>query len=530
VACSRRLLAALLAAVGGASAQPALATTAGAAPVAALSDDQIRIVAQFPASLLGAGFQVTRDAGDRRHAASETLGAGVLGGTGLVSLDVSRADLPADNGVAFIQVIAALPLAGTDTALLSVASLGLTEQTLAGTPVMTLVPPAPVVVPTYTEEEVRTLTGGGGRTGEEPLSDGEIAQMQADTEAQHVDQAQQDPQALPGWGGQQTAAVSGATTGTGSEQSAEDVLLQPANPSRARQNGPDVTLATAPLKMSSATVDQVTDSKDITGVYTFRSWSTQGYGMRAQFSMASTAETITQNGIRTEAGGFGVNGTTSLSKQSSSSNTTTDTWPMRSDCWRDASGVTVQGDGPDCTNLFYGFIGAYGHDTWRWERHVSTTCSAGWVCFHSVYETLRNRYYIGGTFNDEFVGMTNYEKRPSSVRAGSFGNWTGYEPGSTRKSDFNVSFTRSAGATVGVKATWGSTFGGATFESTTSQRNESLSTMNYELRRLIKSNSTENFIFKYWYYDVTGQRQKDHFSCELNPGWVSNGACWNYGS
>ena len=72
--------------------------------------------------------------------------------------------------------------------------------------------------------------------------------------------------------------------------------------------------------------------------------------------------------------------------------------------------------------------------------------------------------------------------------------------------------------------------GSATFESTTSQRNESLSTMTYEFRRLVQNGSTDNFLYKFWYYDVTGKRQLDHFSCELNPGWVSNGACWNNGS
>jgi hypothetical protein len=547
----------LVAAIGGVVLIPGLLVTTPAhgSPVSAATPaDAVRIVAQFPVSLAGASVQITRDSGTLTHAASETLHAGVLPGTGLLSVDVPREGLPADNGVAFVQAIAVVPIPGTGTALQSIASLGVTAQTLADMPVMTLVPPAPQVVPSYSFDEVRALTGGGGREGEEPPTSADIEQMQAETEAQPVAQPAQGTQGLPVRGGQAAGAGSnpgdsvptgdgvaaepepGTTeptepTGTGSAGTVEDVLLGPANPSRARQNGPDVVVSTAPLKMTNATMDSVTDSRDITGVYTFRSWSTQGYGMRAQFSMASTAETTTQNGIRTEVGGFAVNGTTSLSKQASTSSTTKDTWPMRSDCWRDSqTGVTVQGDGPDCTNLFYGFIGAYGHDTWRWERHVTTSCVAGWTCSNTIYETVRNYYYLGGTFNDEFVGLTNYEKQPSSVRAGSFGNWTGYEPGSTRQSDFNVSFTRTRGASVGVKGTWGSTFGSATFESTTSQRNESLSTMTYELRRLVRSDSTENFLYKYWYYDVTGKRQLDHFSCELNPGWVSRGTCWNYGS
>jgi len=543
----RRVLVATVALVGAAATLPALATTAAAVPSLTVPADSVRIVAQFPASLAGGGFMITRDAGTRTQAATETLLTGEVPPSGLVSVEVSRDGLPADNGVAFIQVLAAVPIPGTDTALQSVASLGLTDRTLAETPIMTLVPPVPTTVPTYTNEQAVALTGGGGRIGEAPPTPAEIDRMQTDTEAQPVDEpthaaqalpergaAEQPAGALPSTDGVAARPDTGASSSSGSvadAQSVGDVLAGPADPSRARQNGPDVALSTAPLQVNRVSMDSVTDAQDITGVYTFRSWSTQGYGMRAQFSMSSTAETVTQNGIRTEAGGFGVNGTTSLSKQSSTSSTTTDTWPLRSDCWRDsATGVTVQGDGPDCSNLFYGFIGAYGHDTWRWERHVSTNCSAGWVCFNTVYETLRNRYYIGGTFNDEFVGMTDYEKRPSSIRAGSFGNWTGYEPGSTRQSDFNVSFTRSRGATVGVKATWGSTFGSATFESTTSQRNESLSTMTYELRRLVKVGGADNFLYKFWYYDVNGSRQLDHFSCELNPGWVSTGACWNYGS
>ncbi|MFL6094582.1 MAG: hypothetical protein ACJ71Y_03960 [Blastococcus sp.] len=544
----RRRVVAVAAVVGSAALLPGLVILgpAQASPSALVDADSVRIVAQFPVSLAGAVVQVTRDAGTRTLAATETLHSGVLAGSGLLSVEVPRETLLADNGGAFVQVIAALPIPGTKTALQSIASLGMTGESLAETPLMTLTPPAPEVVPTYSFAEAAAVTGGGGRTADPTPTAADIAQMQAGTEAQPVEHPAEPAQALPERGraaqgtealpaGEDTAAAdpgsTSSTDGASGATSAEDVLAQPADPSRARQNGPDVALATAPLQVREVSMDSVTDAQDIYGVYTFRSWSTQGYGMRAQFAMSSTAETITQNGIRTEAGAFAVNGTTGLSKQSSTSSSTTDTWPMRSDCWRDSStGVTVQGDGPDCTNLFYGFIGAYGHDTWRWERHVSTNCSAGWVCFNTIYETLRNRYYIGGTFNDEFVGMTDYEKRPSAVRAGSFGNWTGYEPDSTRQSDFNQSFTRSRGVTVGVKATWGTTFGSATFESTTSQRNERLATMNYSLRRLVYVGGTDNFVYKFWYYDVTGAMQFDHFSCELNPGWVSKGACWNYGS
>jgi hypothetical protein len=519
--------------VGGAALLSTLTAPAGAAPAAQVPGDSVRIVAQFPAALVGGGFQITRDAGTRTHAASETLATGLLPDSGLVTVDVPRADLPADNGVAFVQVLAAVPVPGTGKALQSVASLGVTEQTLADTPVMTLVPPAPSLVRMYSFEEARALTGGGGQTGQTPPTAAEIAQMQAATEAQPVampEQAQpgtSQPTDLPEDAGADLRDTAADADGV----SLEEALTGPANPSRRLQNGPDVPLSTDELRPNMVMADTVTDARDIYGVYTFRSWSTQGYAMWATFKMAATAETVTQNGYRAEAGAFSVNGTTSMSKEASTKNTTTDTWPKRSDCWRNnATGQfpAGAGDGPDCSNLFYGFIGAYGNDTWRWERHVSTTCSAGWVCFNTVYETLRNRYYIGGTFNDDFIGLQNYQQRPSSIRAGSFGNWTGVLPGSQRQSDFNVSFTKTRGATVGVQSSWGTAFGSATFESTTSQRNESLATMLYEFRYIDTGSGDGNSIYRSWYYDHDGGRRFDHFSCEFNPGWT--GTCWTYGS
>ncbi|WP_155858733.1 hypothetical protein [Candidatus Blastococcus massiliensis] len=541
---SRRLPATVLAFLVGASLVPGMTATATAAPSVALPADSVRLVAQFPATLAGAGFQVTRDAGTRTQAASETLRSGALPPSGLLSVTLPKVDLPADNGVAFLQAIAVLPIPGTDTALQSVASVGITDHTLTETSVVTLTVPVPKVVPTYTPKEVHALTGGGGRTGEEPPDETEIARMQQETEAQPVAVPDQGQVVLPARAGTEGGEAAPARNepeygdpapeeGVGEDGGAlENRLEGPATPSRPAQNGPDVPLSTPPLRTVSYTNDQVTDAQDIYGVYTFRSWSTQGYGMRAQFKMSATAETVTQNGWRSEAGAFEVNGSMSVSKQSSNSSTTADTWPMRSDCWRSETGVvpSVQGDGPDCTNIFYGFIGAYGNDTWRWERHVSTTCFEAFICSQTVYETVRNRWYIGGTFSDDFIGLTNYEKRPSAVRSGSFGNWTGLDPGSTRQSDFNASFTRTRGATVSVKATWGSAFGSVTFESTTSQRNESLASMTYEVRRLVRNGETQNFMYKYWYYDHDGRRRYDHFSCELNPGWVSTGACWNNGS
>jgi hypothetical protein len=524
----RRLLVATLALVGAAATLPALATTAAAVPALTVPADSVRIVAQFPTALVGAGVQITRDDGTRTTAVSQTIHSGLVPSNGLVSIDVPRAGLTADNGGAFLQVIAAVPVPGTKTALQSVASLGLTEQTLTQIPVITLTPPAPEVVPTYTSEESRALTGGGDRVGEDPPTAAEIVQMQAATAAQPVEPPHQD---MPGLDVDSTGAT--GVVGAGETSPEETLLDGPANPSRPLQNGPDIALATPALRATSASMDQVTDARDIYGVYTFRSWSTQGYGMFAQFKMSSTAETITQNGTRTEAGAFSVNGTTSVSRQSSSSSTTADTWPKRSDCWtNEGTGQYPAGigDGPDCGNLFYGFIGAYGNDTWRWERHVSTSCSAGWVCFDTVYETLRNRLYIGGTFNDDFVGYQDFGMRPSSIRAGSYGNWTGLLPGSVRQSDFNVSFTKARGATVGVQASWGTAFGSATFESTTSQRNESLASMTYELRDL-KFSGTGGAIKTFYYYDYDGARRYDHFSCEFNTGWTSSrNSCWVTGS
>jgi hypothetical protein len=76
----------------------------------------------------------------------------------------------------------------------------------------------------------------------------------------------------------------------------------------------------------------------------------------------------------------------------------------------------------------------------------------------------------------------------------------------------------------------GSAYGSATFDSTTSQRNESLATMSYDFRDPAYIGSSTGFMNQFWYYDMDGNKRFDHFSCEFDSGYAGNSTCWAYGS
>lgn len=263
-------------------------------------------------------------------------------------------------------------------------------------------------------------------------------------------------------------------------------------------------------------------ARDIAGVPAFRGWSGRYGGMTNTFSVEVGTSQKWDNGLRLKAGPFEVSGSTTRTVGAGGS----DTWPLRGDCWSDS-----QYNQPPCS--FPGHESKWGRDTWRWERNINTVCSsAGFfpVCNSWEDENLFNKQYDGGTENGN-VTSANYNQRPSSIRAGTYGSWSEHLPGASRKTWMENAVSYGAAASISIN--FPESMGSATFSSSMTHQNTTKVTNDYAFRTgLPWFSSAPGWpagTGKWYRYDFGTSWQYEFFACEWAPGWTG-GSCWDNGS
>jgi len=265
-------------------------------------------------------------------------------------------------------------------------------------------------------------------------------------------------------------------------------------------------------------------SKNIVGVRAFRGWSHNIHGARGGFEVETSAVQKWQSASRASATAFNVNGGVERTVSRSNGAGIADRWPQLGDGFKDQP-------------WWDGHMGNYGRDTWRWERRAYTDpyCQIVICAVKPTYEVeyLFETSYDGGTEN---TGASNrlegYYKRPSEIRAGVWGQWARYAPGSSGRFHLERASEYARSATVSVSLTQQeSANGSATFASSMSHQ---------RLQRIINTLTVSSDEGTGWAYRYDGNHspfQWQYWSCEWAPGWhyttnhsgEQGNGCWRDG-
>jgi len=275
---------------------------------------------------------------------------------------------------------------------------------------------------------------------------------------------------------------------------------------------------------------------DMPGQRAFRGTSHRVKGATSRFEMHAADTQRWQNGYRYQAGPFAVQSHTDRTL-----GTSQDTfWPVRSDCWD----PSLPHDGPNCTSNGQegnadGRQKKFGNDTWRWAQGIHASCLPipllPCIEVYWTHESLFNKQYDGGTDSecapDCAWDLTGYYKKPTEVRANTWGSWAQFTPGSSvglfRTND------NSYGSGVTVDISFPESFGSTSFTSSTKHTKASKWGDWHWFRP-----TTDYTHFYKWYRYALGSTgyANEGWSCEFdddrgtgNPG-PPGGSCWNRGS
>jgi hypothetical protein len=239
------------------------------------------------------------------------------------------------------------------------------------------------------------------------------------------------------------------------------------------------------------------------GIQALRGISVHPVGSVAHAELTSSSQQVWQIGVSYDGKPFTVTGTAAHDKTTSQ----TDTWPDRPDCYYPPSTF----DSGNCAT--YNGVGAmniYGRDQWYVDDEVAEIVN--WTSGDVIYlrdDKVYNDTYIGGTEYDLADSEDNFYLAPHAIRAGMYGAWASYLPGSTTTVHLNDSFEYSEGATVAIP-------GGPSFTSTMKQNHTYAVTNTIVMRP-----TSEVGVATFYRYDMGDSVFKhEYWSCELAPGWT----------
>lgn len=241
------------------------------------------------------------------------------------------------------------------------------------------------------------------------------------------------------------------------------------------------------------------------GIQALRGISVHPIGSVAHAEVTNTSQQVWQIGVSYDSAPFKVTGTAAHDKTTSQ----TDTWPDRPDCYYPPN----TRDSGDCAT--YNGIGAmniYGRDQWYVDDELGEVInySSGDVIYLRS-DKVYNDSYIGGTEYDFADNEAYFYRAPHSIRAGIFGAWATYLPGSTTVVHLTDSYEYELGATVSIPS-------GPSFTSTMKQNHT------YGVTNTIKMRTTAQVgIYKFYRYDMAESVfQHEYWSCELAQGWTKS--------
>lgn len=262
---------------------------------------------------------------------------------------------------------------------------------------------------------------------------------------------------------------------------------------------------------------------DYHGIRAFRGHAVRPIGANNTFKVLNSNAQKWDNGYRTSAGPFRLDGSTTRQMTASQE----DGWPERGDCWN----PPTPGDRNCATDATEA---KWGRDTWRWERHRVYYCSyspsGGQYCNSVTDERLRERSYDGGTETPSYGSPGNnfWYEQPSRVDAGAYGAHAPYfqDSDSKRSLENSVSYSNSAYLSINPPNGWGSAEFSSTMVNTTTRQ-----TTNW-----IEFRNDLPWMGRWWRYDGgqaaggTEPWQREFWSCEWTPGWTGGTDCWPWGS
>lgn len=264
--------------------------------------------------------------------------------------------------------------------------------------------------------------------------------------------------------------------------------------------------------------DCIVSAHDIYGVRSFRGYSHRPSGARNVFRVEASNTQQWQNGHRFSAGPFTANGSTSRQKTI----TLIEDWPRRGDCWS----VNTTYNDVDCSGTGRHF--KTGSDTWRWEKHLISSCFFG-VCSFSTEEILREKSYDGGTQGDGPEEFVNYYAHPDDIEAGRWGSRAVYGPGfrTSVTLDQSVTYGNGAEITVGYPEAFSSASFSSDVTNSTAQKVHNMTEFRNDLPWFTQPGGPLPHEAGKWYrYDNKTSWRWEYYSCKWASGWVGSTNCW----
>ena len=457
-----------------------------------------QIQVSFDANVAGGGWILSTVSVDDDPQPT-VLASGTVPAAGTpLTLTVATSTLKRGNsdGLLFVR---ALKQTTEDTGYFASASVGLTEDEIADGALVDLGQPESSIVPVYdssAEAEAQSPTCGStctGLGGDDPILTSPPV----------------------------TATGEGGTSATEPTAGADEPLPTPSCAETDVCGTMAAPEGSAPTPKCDAdlfgTIECVVNHEDSTQT-AFRGYGQRSWGSWSQFRVEATAKQTWQIGARTKAGPFSADGSRTTEKGQSAA----DTFQVQGDCWM--SGLNEPA-GAFCSND--GRTAYYGQDPWRWELVETTYAgSSGLAClFVSCavrHERLYARKYGGGATTGENQHPATWKRKPSEVKAGQWGNWAAYGPGTARERGVTKGTSYSLGASVSVN--YPQSFGSATFGTTVKNEN-TISIIN-------KINFRNNlpYIKEWWWYDNATDGRWEYYTCRNAVGYTTYGACWSSGA
>lgn len=272
---------------------------------------------------------------------------------------------------------------------------------------------------------------------------------------------------------------------------------------------------------------------DIPGQFALRGKSERVLGVVSEFRMLAGDTQEWQNGYRTQAGPFKVESVTQRALGSQQETF----WPKRSDCWT----PSLPNDGPNCSSVgqdgpSQGHQLKYGRDTWRWAKGIHAACDPLFCLFTYYYthEDLWNKQYDGGTESECptsgcVESRTDYFKRPSEVRAGSWGSWAPHSPGAREGVYYNTDRSRADG--VSVTVSFPESYSSTNFTST----EKHTKTVKWGDYTWFRPTTDYQYFYRWYRYDRGTSWADIYWTCEFAYDWGAGNPgppdrCFNLGA